>query len=313
MEATEILNSAVVPSIVLNGPVQHLCYGMARVFLNTPLRRFGFRCDKLCNRWDSMDSFISDRVADVSLYRQRFAPFMSLEGKVVMDLGCNRGYLLDAFLREEKFKAIGVDIDSKAIEEGRTKLGDRIEFVQSTPESIPVADASVDVIYTIDTVEHLSHPREILLECERILRPGGLLLIDYYPWLGPYGTHLTDIIPFPWPNVVFSMDTLLDTAAYLYESSHYKKAGFYIDDKKGIEKPNPFLNKAAWDEYLNHLTIKQFKNILQQLPFELVRYEQSGFSGRPFKLARFLNRLAQIRGLDEYFTTFVLCVLRKPC
>jgi len=49
------------------------------------------------------------------------------------------------------------------------------------------------------------------------------------------------------------------------------------------------------------------------LPFELVRYEQSGFSGRPFKLARFLNRLAQIRGLDEYFTTFVLCVLRKPC
>jgi len=119
MEATEILNSAVVPSIILNGPVQHLCYGMARVFLNTPLRRFGFRCDKLCNRWDSMDSFISDRVADVSLYRQRFAPFMSLEGKVVMDLGCNRGYLLDAFLREEKFKAIGVDMTEAMAERAR--------------------------------------------------------------------------------------------------------------------------------------------------------------------------------------------------
>jgi len=312
MEATETLNSAIAPSIVLNGPMQHLCYGMARIFLNTPLRRFGFRCDKLCNRWDSMESFISERVAEVSIYRQRFAPFMSFDGKVVMDLGCNRGYLLDAFLREQKFKAIGVDISLEAIEEGRTKAGDRIEFVQSTSTSIPVPDASVDIIYSIDTIEHLSHPREILLECERILRPGGLVLVDYYPWLGPYGTHLTDIIPFPWPNVIFSMDTLLDAAACLYESAHYKKAGFYIEEKTAVEKPNPFLNKAWWDEYLNHLTIKQFKQLLQQLPLELVRYEQAGFSGRTFKLARLVNHLAQIRGLDEYFTTFVLCVLRKP-
>ena len=72
------------------------------------------------------------------------------------------------------------------------------------------------------------------------------------------------------------------------------------------------MNKAFWNEYLNHLTIKQFKNMLHELPFEVVRLEQAGFSGRTFKLARFLKRLAQIRGLDEYFTTFVLCILRKP-
>jgi hypothetical protein len=34
---------------------------------------------------------------------------------------------------------------------------------------------------------------------------------------------------------------------HLYESSHYEKAGFYIDDKKGIVKSNPFLNKAWWN------------------------------------------------------------------
>ena len=47
------------------------------------------------------------------------------------------------------------------------------------------------------------------MEADRVLRPGGWFLVHFHPWLGPYGTHLEDIIPYPWANAIFSMDTLL--------------------------------------------------------------------------------------------------------
>ncbi len=39
----------------------------------------------------------------------------------------------------------------------------------------PFGDDTVDAIFTCDLVEHLARPEEALLECHRVLRPGGVL------------------------------------------------------------------------------------------------------------------------------------------
>ena len=287
----------------------YLCYQLSLAFLGS-LKRFGSRTPEI-TRFDSNEQYFQQRVAETSHYRALFKPFVSFEGKTVLDLGCNRGYLLHSFLQHENFEAIGADLVSYYLKDARRDYGDIIEFVQSTPTTIPLADNSVDVVYTIDTVEHLSEPKQIFMEIFRVLKPGGQCLVHFNPWLHPHGSHLEDIITFPWPHAFFSMDTLLTVAAKLYDSPAYVTSCYFLDSN-GKKKPNPFVNRDTWGTYLNYMTIRKFNQLLEALPFEVKHQERIGFGGNTFKLSRFVRRLAQVPVFDEFFTSVLFTVLTKP-
>lgn len=299
------------PRPPLRGVRRRAAHALATAFLRPPLKRFGFRTPSV-TRFDSMEEWTADRLTEVEGYRRLFAPFARFEGKTVLDLGCNRGYLLHAFLQSESFTPIGADISAADLETARQTYGDRVRFVQTTPSSLPLPDGSVDVVYTIDTVEHLSQPREMFLEVFRVLRPGGTFLVHFNPWLNPYGSHLEDIIAFPWPQVLFPMETLLDVAAEIYDSPEFPTACYFLDPVTGEKRPNPYLNRAFWDEFLNHMTIRRFNRLLTQLPFERVHQERIGFGGKTFKVGRLLRGLARVPVADEFFTNALFTVLRKP-
>jgi ubiquinone/menaquinone biosynthesis C-methylase UbiE len=295
----------------LDGLTPNLCLAISKLFLkNGALKRFGFRKPEI-KRFDSIECYIADRTEQMNEYLTLFRPFVSFTDKTVLEIGCNRGYLINSFLQNERFTAIGADIDPSALEIARETYGDSIKFIQTTATSIPLPDASVDLIYTIDTVEHLSKIREMFTDCWRVLKPGGKMVVHFQSWYGPYGSHLEDIIPFPWANVVFSMDTLLKVAAHLYDSSDYEVACYYVDQKTGARKPNPYLDKVRWDEFLNHLTIRQFKQLLSELPFEVEHFENIGFGGRAYKVGQYLRRLSKVPVIDEFFTKATFAVLKK--
>ena len=285
---------------------ESLCYYLASCFLG-PLRRFGSRT-RAITRFDSNENYFGQRAAETSHYRKLFSPFVSFEGKTVLELGCNRGYLLHSFLQHENFEAIGADIHY--LEEAKRDYGDHIKFVQSTPTNIPLPSSSVDVVYTIDTIEHLSKPKEILSDVFRVLRPGGIVLVHFNPWLNPHGHHLEDIITFPWPHAIFSMRTLLNVAEKLYDSPLYP-ASCYFMDGNGNKKPNPYKDRNMWNNYLNFMTIKRFNQLLRELPFEVRHQERIGFGGSTFKLSRTVRGLAKAPVLTEYFTSVLFTVLVK--
>lgn len=286
-----------------------LCYGLAVAFLG-PLRKYGARTPAI-TRFDSDENWVGQRMAETTHYRELFSPHVSFEGKTVLDLGCNRGYLLHSFLQHAKFDAIGADLVSYYLRDAQRRYGDIIKFVETTPTSIPLPSDSVDVVYTIDTVEHLSSPREIFNEAYRVLKPGGVFLVHYNPWFNPHGSHLEDIIAFPWPHVFFSMDTLLNVAARLYDSPHYPTACYYVD-KNGNRKPNPFKDRDSWGTYLNYMTIRKFNRLLKQTQFRVRHQEKIGFGGHTFKLSRAVRGLAHVPLLDEFFTSVLFTVLSKP-
>lgn len=288
-----------------------LCLALVSLFQRAPLKRLALRTEHTA-RYHSTEQYVADRLAELPAYRRLFAPFGSFEGKVVAELGCSLGYLLDGFRRGETFSAIGIDIDPGVLALGREMYGDRITFVQSAPAAIPLPSNSVDVLYSIDTVEHLRPPREIFLECLRILRPGGIFLVHFYPWWGPMGAHLEDIIVVPWAHVLFSMETLLTAAAALYDSPRYVPACYWFDPETGARRPNPYRDHGRWQEYLNRLTVHGFLRLIGELPFEVVHFQKLGFEGKRVPLSRHLSRLAQLPGLDEYVTKAVFCVLQKP-
>lgn len=307
--STEI--SKTLPRPGRRGLRRRAAHCLATAFLRPPLKRFGFRTPAV-TRFDSMEEWTADRLTEVTAYRRLFGRFASFGGKTVLDLGCNRGYMLHAFLQGESFTPVGADISAADLETARATYGDLITFVRTTPSSIPLPDESVDVAYSIDTVEHLSRPREMFGEVFRVLRPGGLFLVHFNPWLNPYGSHLEDIIPFPWPHVLFPMETLLDVAAELYDSPEYPTACYFLDPVTGEKRPNPYLNREFWGEFLNHMTIRRFNRLLGSTPFEKVHQERIGFGGKTFKVGRLLRGLARVPLADEFFTNALFTVLRKP-
>src|SRR5262249_41365677 len=163
-------------------------------------------------------------------------------------------------------------------------------------------DASCDHAFTVDVIEHLSQPAEIFQEMHRILRPGGKFLIYFHPWLGPYGAHLGDIVPFPWPHVFFSMDVLYRAAAKRYERAAERDLAFTRrDPATGQRKANPFLDNRAWQHYLNpDMTIRGFRRFVTKTSFRLVHLEHIGFGGRGVPIARLLRPLADVPFLDEF-------------
>jgi hypothetical protein len=108
------------------------------------------------------------------------------------------------------------------------------------------------------------------------------------------------------------MKTLLATAADIYDSDDHVPAFYWFDAETGKRSPNPYRDVEHWREFLNRITIREFRKVLATTSFQREHFQRIGFGGRRFRLGRYLSGLASIPGLDEFFSRAVFCVMRKP-
>jgi SAM-dependent methyltransferase len=90
----------------------------------------------------------------------------------VMDLGCGRGDSVDQFRAlEPAVRWVGVDIErSPEVDE---RLRDDAEFVAFDGVELPFANASFDLVYCKQVLEHVRRPDPLVGEVGRVLAPGG--------------------------------------------------------------------------------------------------------------------------------------------
>jgi 2-polyprenyl-3-methyl-5-hydroxy-6-metoxy-1,4-benzoquinol methylase len=123
------------------------------------------------------------------------APF--IKGRRVLDITCGSGYGSQFMAIEGAKEVIGVDIDPKAIAHARKFYHHpKVSYIESDAHAVSqLENASCEVIVSFETIEHLQHPHDFLLELRRILKPGGQLLLscpnDYRvsPWISEYHIH----------------------------------------------------------------------------------------------------------------------------
>ncbi len=101
-----------------------------------------------------------------------------LRDKTVLDIACGSGYGTKLIATVAK-KVYGVDVDRQTIDYAKQHFnGTNIEFMIGDGESIPLADKTVDVVVSYETIEHIHNYKQFLNEVKRVLKPNGLLLLS---------------------------------------------------------------------------------------------------------------------------------------
>ena len=106
----------------------------------------------------------------------------------ILDVGCGDGFHLDLLRRfgNKKWTLEGVDLDKRAVK-AATKSGLNVHLGRVQEIELPAE--SYDLIFMIQTIEHVEKPDEVLNSIHNLLRKGGRLVIV---------TDNTDSIDFNW-------------------------------------------------------------------------------------------------------------------
>lgn len=102
---------------------------------------------------------------------------------VVLDLGCGTGTLAGQLAEADpSVQVLGIDGDEDVLARARekvTRFGERVRFSKSLAGSLPIEDASVDVVVASLLLHHLTPAAklEALREARRVLIPKGRLVI----------------------------------------------------------------------------------------------------------------------------------------
>jgi arsenite methyltransferase len=102
-------------------------------------------------------------------------------GSVVLDLGCGAGtdLLIAAQMVGPDGQVIGVDMTSamldRAAASARAIALENVELHESLIETLPLEDASVDIVISNGVIDLVPDKEAVFAEIDRVLRPGGRL------------------------------------------------------------------------------------------------------------------------------------------
>jgi arsenite methyltransferase len=104
-------------------------------------------------------------------------------GQVVLDLGCGAGtdLLIAAQMAGGEGRAIGVDMTAAMLEQARGSARAmglaNVELHEALIESLPIEDATVDVVISNGVIDLVPDKDAVFEEIDRVLKPGARLQI----------------------------------------------------------------------------------------------------------------------------------------
>ena len=104
-------------------------------------------------------------------------------GSIVLDLGCGAGtdLLIAAQMVGPQGRVVGVDLTAAMLERAAASAREmglaNVELHESLIETLPVDDASVDVVISNGVIDLVPDKDAVFAEIDRVLRPGGRLQV----------------------------------------------------------------------------------------------------------------------------------------
>lgn len=100
---------------------------------------------------------------------------------VMLDLGCGSGEHMKDFLPNVKH-IYGVDYSKQMIDIAAKELKkfprSSYTLIKADAARVPLKAKSIDVIIAMGLLDYVSSPEDVLRECKRLLKPGGILVFS---------------------------------------------------------------------------------------------------------------------------------------
>lgn len=224
------------------------------------------------------------------------------EGKIVLDIGCGAAGKSLYYASLGAKIVHGVDVVERYEEESERLaqslgLSDKFKFHLCDAAELDFEDEYFDTIIMNDSMEHVAEPEKVVAQCRRVLKKGGRLFINFCPYHHPYGAHLSDVIGMPWVHLFFSEKTMIEAYRHLVKGLPDEKDRLdfrFSGNEKGEETIS----------YINHMTIKRFKKIIENSGMDTVYY-------REIPLRSITKLPAKCPVIKEMFVKMTVAVLEK--
>ena len=138
-------------------------------------------------RWNAMYAADTDCLEDENFRARRdiaVAHVLSIVNpdSQVLDLGCGAGPVISE-LRRHAVNVVGIDYSEDMLEHARSRLRsqalDESGLLQGDCRDTPYSGASFDVVVCLGVISYLEDYDPVLDEIDRLLKPGGTVLISF--------------------------------------------------------------------------------------------------------------------------------------
>jgi 2-polyprenyl-3-methyl-5-hydroxy-6-metoxy-1,4-benzoquinol methylase len=124
--------------------------------------------------------FLYRKLKQFELHRIDGACQLAPGGDALLDIGCGGGELL--FRLKHRYDQLwGIDIAPSAVKRVIDRAGSSPKIharVEDVDGDTGFEDAKFDTIIALAVLEHIFDPYHFIAECHRLLRPGGVLIIE---------------------------------------------------------------------------------------------------------------------------------------
>lgn len=250
----------------------------------------GFRSKLLAHRpavspklgWSGHDYQLAASIKHRRLQRliQQFKEYSggNLRGLYVLDVGCGDGINSLLAARQNPRQVTGIDLhpgllaqDSKG-ERARWLAREVLELhehedLQAALRMLPLQfhtmdaaamtfpDECMDWVFSRSVLEHVNNPNKVLNEMIRVLRSNGLIYLSIDPFCWLRGCHKRGVVDIPWAHVRLTPEDYQRFVAW-------------------HEGENVAAKRAQRLRTLNGLTLSQWREMIQNLPAEILDWQE---------------------------------------
>jgi len=119
---------------------------------------------------DSLDKYLNKKPQDTK----------------ILDFGCGTGLVIEEF-QKRGFNCYGIDVSAEAIRFGELQGIKNLSVIDSDKINFP--KGSFDAVFALDVLEHLPNEDQALKEIDRVLKPGGIFIIQVPAYMFLWGVQ----------------------------------------------------------------------------------------------------------------------------
>lgn len=180
---------------------------------------------------------------------------IDVNAKDILDLGCGDGRYSKRFIELGARKVIGIDNSEKMISLAYSEsIDESVEFLVSDCSELPLADDSIDIVFSNFLLHHLDEFEPTFKEVLRVLKPGGFFIATFSAYVIGQRRDLLCT------EIVIRLGDTLTVTNIIHEQNEAcvvaEDLGFKILDYRALSNPDAAIDPTyLYKEEVSKLTM----------------------------------------------------------